>query len=55
MRRMRLNSFSRALMKESTLAISDLIYPVFVLEGKNVREPVESMPGVGALKFGFAC
>ncbi len=51
MRRMRLNSFSRALMKESTLAISDLIYPVFVLEGKNVREPVESMPGVERLSL----
>ena len=48
---MRLNSFSRALMKESTLAISDLIYPVFVLEGKNVREPVESMPGVERLSL----
>ena len=38
-------------MKESTLATSDLIYPVFVLEGSNVREPVESMPGVERLSL----
>ena len=38
-------------MKESTLATSDLIYPVFVLEGKNVRESVESMPGVERLSL----
>ncbi len=51
MRRMRRDSFSRNLMKESTLAISDLIYPVFILDGKNVREPVGSMPGVERLSL----
>jgi porphobilinogen synthase len=46
LRRMRRDDFSRRLMRESTLAASDLIYPVFVLEGRNRAEPVSSMPGV---------
>jgi porphobilinogen synthase len=33
-------------MAESQLTVSDLIYPVFVIEGKNVLEAVLSMPGV---------
>src|SRR5882757_9945896 len=46
MRRMRRDPFSRALMRENTITASDLIYPVFILEGRNQREPVLSMPGV---------
>jgi porphobilinogen synthase len=46
MRRMRRDPFSRALMRENTITASDLIYPVFILEGSNQREPVLSMPGV---------
>ena len=46
MRRMRADKFSRELMQEHALAVSDLIYPMFVIEGKSVREPVASMPGV---------
>jgi len=46
LRRMRRDPFSRALMRENTVTASDLIYPVFILEGTNVREPVASMPGV---------
>lgn len=46
MRRMRRDDFSRRLMCEHTLAPSDLIYPVFVLDGQNKRESVASMPGV---------
>jgi porphobilinogen synthase len=34
------------LAREHTLSVNDLIYPVFVLEGENRREPVLSMPGV---------
>ncbi|HCN89324.1 MAG TPA: porphobilinogen synthase, partial [Oxalobacteraceae bacterium] len=45
MRRMRKDAFSRAMMRENILAPSDLIYPVFVLDGKNQREKVSSMPG----------
>jgi porphobilinogen synthase len=46
MRRMRRDNFSRRLMSENQLTVNDLIYPVFVLEGKNQREAIASMPGV---------
>ena len=46
MRRMRRDDFSRRLMRENTLTVDDLIYPVFVLEGSNQTEAVPSMPGV---------
>jgi porphobilinogen synthase len=46
LRRMRRDDFSRRLMRENTLTVDDLIYPVFVLEGKNQTETVASMPGV---------
>lgn len=46
MRRMRRDEFSRRLMQETHLRADDLIYPVFVLDGKNRSEDVKSMPGV---------
>ena len=46
MRRMRRNDFSRRLMREHRLSADDLIYPVFVLEGRNRTQKVASMPGV---------
>jgi len=46
MRRMRKDDFSRRLMRETVLTTDDLIYPLFVLEGKARREAVPSMPGV---------
>jgi porphobilinogen synthase len=46
MRRMRADDFSRRLMRETRLAEDDLIWPVFVLDGKDQSEPVASMPGV---------
>jgi porphobilinogen synthase len=46
MRRMRRDDFSRRLMRESVLTADDLIYPVFVLEGRQRLEAVSSMPGV---------
>src|SRR4030065_369677 len=51
MRRMRRDDFSRRLMREHTLTPSDLIYPVFVLDGRNRRESVASMPGVERLSI----
>lgn len=45
-RRMRRDRFSRRLMRETELNAGDLIQPVFILEGKNVSEPVSSMPGI---------
>ena len=46
MRRMRRDDFSRRLMREHTLTANDLIYPVFVIDGKGRTESVPSMPGV---------
>ena len=49
MRRMRKHEFSRRLMRETHLTVDDLIYPLFILDGKNQREAVASMPGVERL------
>lgn len=49
MRRMRKDAFSRALMRESVVTANDLIYPVFILDGKNQRQAVASMPDVERL------
>ncbi len=46
LRRMRKDAFSRRLMRESSLTVDDLIYPVFVLDGSGRREPIPSMPGI---------
>ncbi len=46
MRRMRRDDFSRRLMREHRLPADDLIYPVFVLDGANREEPVQSLPGI---------
>jgi len=51
MRRMRFNDFSRRLMRENHLSVDDLIFPMFVLEGKQQREEVKSMPGVERLSI----
>lgn len=46
MRRLRRDNFSRRLVRENQLQASDFIYPVFVLDGVNREERVDSMPGV---------
>ena len=46
MRRLRRDEFSRRLVRENYLHVDDLIYPVFVLDGKKREETVTSMPGV---------
>jgi porphobilinogen synthase len=43
---MRKAAWSRRLVQENHLTVDDLIWPMFVVEGKNVRQPVEAMPGV---------
>lgn len=50
-RRMRRHEFSRRLMRESSLSVDDLIYPVFVCEGENQRQPIASMPGIDRLSL----
>lgn len=51
MRRLRKQDFTRKLVAENHLTASDLIYPMFVLEGTNQRETVPSMPGVERLSI----
>lgn len=51
MRRMRKDPFSRKLMQENVLTTADLIYPVFVLEGKSRCEKIDSMPGIERLSI----
>ncbi len=51
LRRNRRDAFSRALVRENTLTTSHLIYPMFVLDGHNQRESVNSMPGVDRLSI----
>ena len=50
-RRLRHDSFTRNLVRENALTAHDLIYPVFVTEGQQRREPVGSMPGVERLSL----
>jgi porphobilinogen synthase len=50
-RRMRDSEFSRRLMRENNLTVSHLIYPMFVLEGSNTREEINSMPGIHRLSI----
>ncbi len=49
MRRNRQSDWSRRLNAECTLSVSDLIWPIFVVEGRGKREPVPSMPDVNRL------
>lgn len=49
LRRNRRDAWSRALVRESALTASDLIWPVFITEGKGQRVAIESMPGVARL------
>jgi len=51
MRRMRRDDFSRRLMREHVLTTNDLIYPVFVVEGKGQTQAVASLPGVSRMSL----
>ncbi len=50
-RRLRKNSNVRALVAETKLSVDDLIYPMFVMPGKNKKVPVKSMPGIYKLSI----
>ena len=45
-RRLRATENMRALVRETAVSVSDLIYPVFVIEGENMKNPIDSMPGI---------
>ncbi len=51
MRRMRMATFSRRLQAENVLTTSDLIWPVFVLDGEQQQQAVPSMPGVNRISI----
>ncbi|MDY7032033.1 MAG: porphobilinogen synthase [Thermodesulfobacteriota bacterium] len=46
MRRLRKNERLRSMVRETTLSVNDLIYPLFVTHGKGVKRPITSMPGI---------
>jgi len=50
-RRMRRDDFSRRLMRETRLSADDFIYPMFVLDGEQQRQAVDSMPGIERLSI----
>ncbi len=45
-RRLRSSEYMRALVRETSVSVDDLIYPVFVVEGENQKNPIGSMPGI---------
>ncbi len=51
LRRMRCDDFSRRLMRESRLSVDNLIYPMFIVDGQQQRQPVASMPGIERLSI----
>ena len=55
MRRNRQSDWSRRLVQENHLTTADLIWPVFVQEGHNLRTPITSMPGVFRLSIDQLC
>jgi porphobilinogen synthase len=54
MRRLRRHDWTRRLVAENTLSVSDLIWPIFIIDGENRREAVPSMPGVERLSIDLA-
>lgn len=46
MRRLRVNEAMRSLVRETSISKTDLVYPMFIIEGENIKNPVESMPGI---------
>lgn len=46
LRRLRYNPLVRDMIRETELSINDLIYPMFVVPGKNIKNEIKSMPGV---------
>ncbi len=45
-RRLRSSEYMRALVRETSVSVDDLIYPIFVVEGENQKNPIGSMPGI---------
>ncbi len=54
LRRMRKADWSRRLVQENKLTVDDLIWPIFLVEGENQKQPVDAMPGVERLSVDMA-
>jgi len=50
-RRMRKHAYTRELMRENTLTTDDLIFPIFIVEGENERQSIDSMPDIERLSI----
>ncbi len=46
MRRLRVNEAMRSMVRETSISKNDLVYPVFIIEGENIKNAVDSMPGI---------
>jgi porphobilinogen synthase len=46
LRRLRVSEAVRELVRETRLCVSELVYPIFIIEGENIKEPIPSMPGI---------
>lgn len=53
-RRLRQSDWMRRMVSETTISPDDFIYPMFICEGKNVTDPIPSMPGVNRLSIDMA-
>ena len=45
-RRLRTSEPMRRLVRETKIAVEEMIYPIFVIEGENIKNPIDSMPGI---------
>lgn len=45
-RRLRSSAGMRALVRETEISVNDLIYPMFFIEGENIKNEIPSMPGI---------
>lgn len=53
-RRLRNNPIIRDMVKENEVKVSDLIYPIFLREGKDIKEEISSMPGINRFSIDYA-
>ena len=51
LRRNRQSDWVRRLVRETTVTVDDLIWPVFIVDGKDQKQPISSMPGVDRLSI----
>lgn len=54
LRRMRKADWSRRLVAENRLSAADLIWPIFIIDGQNRREPIAAMPGIERMNIDLA-